>query len=134
MTLVESSSLPLRRGAQILSEVSCADGTVVWLRGELDLSSVHELSGIMASAILGDADVVVDLSDVEFMDASTVGVIIRARDFLQLRSRGLALRSPSRYAQRVLDLCGLAAPDEAPAVHGGRNNVMAGGASLFAPD
>jgi anti-anti-sigma factor len=83
------------------------DRTVVWLRGEHDVSTVAALSGIMARAIaLDEADVVVDLSDVQFMGAATVGVIIRAREFLRLRSRSLLLRSPSECARRILDVCG----------------------------
>jgi anti-anti-sigma factor len=84
-----------------------ATRTVVWLRGEHDVSTVAALSETMARAIAGDdADLVVDLSEVQFMDAATVGVIVRARELLGLRSRSLALRSPSRCARRILDLCG----------------------------
>jgi anti-anti-sigma factor len=84
-----------------------SDRTVVWLRGEHDVSTVAALSETMARAIaLDDADVVVDLSDVQFMAAATVRVIIRAREFLRLRSRFLVLRSPSECARRILDVCG----------------------------
>jgi anti-anti-sigma factor len=56
-----------------------ADRTVVWLRGEHDVSTVSALSQTMARAIaLDDGDLVVDLSGVQFMDAATVGVIVRA--------------------------------------------------------
>jgi anti-sigma B factor antagonist len=86
-----------------------ADRTVVWLRGEHDVSTVAALSQTMARAIaLDDGDLVVDLSGVQFMDAATVGVIIRARDFLALQSRSLVLNAPSACAARVLDLCALA--------------------------
>jgi anti-anti-sigma factor len=84
-----------------------SDRTVVWLRGEHDVSTVAALSEILARAIaLDDADVVVDLSEVQFMGTATVGVIIRAREFLRVRSRFLVLRSPSECARRILDLCG----------------------------
>jgi anti-anti-sigma factor len=84
-----------------------SDRTVVWLRGEHDVSTVAALSETMARAIaLDDGDVVVDLSDVQFMGAATVRVIIRAREFLRLRSRFLVLRSPSECARRTLDVCG----------------------------
>lgn len=84
-----------------------SDRTVVWLRGEHDVSTVAALSEVMARAIaLDDADVVVDLSEVQFMGAATVGVIIRAREFLRLRSRFLVLRSPSECVRRILDVCG----------------------------
>ncbi len=84
--------------------------TVVWLRGEHDASTVAALWETMGQAIaLDDADLVVDLSGVEFMGSATVGVIIRAREALvpRSRSRSLTLRSPSRCARRVLDLYGL---------------------------
>jgi anti-anti-sigma factor len=80
---------------------------VVRLRGEHDLSTVAVVSETMAWAIdQDDADVVVDLSDVQFMGAITVGVLIRARGLLRTRSRSLMVRSPSRCARRVLELCG----------------------------
>jgi anti-anti-sigma factor len=82
---------------------------VVWLRGEHDGFTVHELVVTMARAItLGDAELVVDLSGVEFMGAATVGVLVRSRALLRTRCRSLVLRSPSRSARHLLDLCGLA--------------------------
>jgi len=85
--------------------------TVVWLHGEHDLASVGALSGTLAEAVeLDDANVVVDLSGVEFMDASTLGVLVSARLALRARSRSLSLRAPSTPAERVLVICGLADP------------------------
>jgi anti-anti-sigma factor len=81
---------------------------IVCLRGEHDLSTVAELSATMARAItLSDADLVVDLSRVEFMSASTIGVVVWARELLRARDRSLAVRTPSRCARRVLELCDL---------------------------
>ena len=61
-----------------------ADRIVVSLYGEHDISTLAELSEAMAQGIaLDDAEVVVDLSGVEFMGAGTVTVIVRARDFLR---------------------------------------------------
>jgi anti-anti-sigma factor len=80
---------------------------VVWLGGEHDLSTVGELSAALAQAItLGDADVVVDLTEVLYMGAVTVGVLYRARELLRARSRCLVMRSPPRCVRRVLELCG----------------------------
>jgi hypothetical protein len=42
------------------------------------------------------------------MSAATIGVFVRARTLLRARSRSLVVRSPSRCARRLLDLCGLA--------------------------
>jgi anti-anti-sigma factor len=81
---------------------------VLWLGGEHDLATQHSLSARLAGAIAAvDADVVVDLSKIEFMDAGTVGVLLRARAFLRLRSRSLTLRAPSQRARLVIGLCGL---------------------------
>jgi anti-sigma B factor antagonist len=108
MALAESSSVTSSRGPVAFPVRDC-DRTVVWLRGEHDVSTVAALSQTMARAIaLDDGDLVVDLSGVDFMDAATVGVIVRARDFLELQSRSLTLRAPSTCAGRVLDLCDLA--------------------------
>jgi anti-anti-sigma factor len=80
--------------------------TVVWLRGEHDVSTVAALAETLAGAMaLDDCDLVVDLSEVQFMGAATIGVLVRARELLQSRSRSLVLRSPSRCARRILDLC-----------------------------
>jgi anti-anti-sigma factor len=84
------------------------DRTVVWLDGEHDIATVLLLSDTLAKAIaLDDVDVVVDLSEVEFIDAATIGVLLKGWSFLQGRSRTLTLRSPSRCAARIIDICGL---------------------------
>lgn len=82
--------------------------TVVWLRGEHDLSTCQEMSRTFATATAhDDADVVVDLSGVEFMDARILGEIVRTREAMRATSRTLSLRSPSALADRLIDLCGL---------------------------
>jgi anti-anti-sigma factor len=104
---IEISSVTVSRPHVMAFAGRNPDRTVVWLRGEHDVSTVAALSEVMARAIaLDDADVVVDLSDVQFMGAATVRVIIRAREFLRLRSRFLVLRSPSDCVRRILDVCG----------------------------
>lgn len=83
------------------------DRGVVFLRGEHDISTITMLSETIARAIAAhDADLVLDLSRVQFMDAATVSVIVRTRASLQESSRRLVLRSPSPSARRVLGLCG----------------------------
>ncbi|HVE64491.1 MAG TPA: STAS domain-containing protein [Mycobacteriales bacterium] len=83
--------------------------TVIYLRGEHDLSTVHSLTDELAPVTAtGDADVVLDLSGLRFLDASTVGVIVHAAASLRSQSRTLTLRRPPAFIQRVLDLCGVA--------------------------
>ena len=130
MELAESLSSVTAHHGPVAFPARDADRTIVWLRGEHDICTVAALSQILARAIaLDDGDLVVDLGGVHFMDASTVGVILRARDFLRLQSRSLALRSPSTCAARVLDLCDLGGllepgPDHAPHPGGGALGVL----------
>lgn len=82
--------------------------TVVLLGGDHEYATRAQLSDSMAQAAdLDDTDVVVDLSGVTFMDASTIGTLVEARNRLHTRSRSLSLVAPSPLARRLLDVCGL---------------------------
>src|SRR5688572_26236542 len=88
---------PLTAGALVSTD---GDRTAVWLSGEHDLASTGLLTIALAEAIaIEDRDVVVDMSYLTFMDASTLGLLIRTRDFLAARHRGLTLRSAPRCAR-----------------------------------
>jgi anti-anti-sigma factor len=81
---------------------------IVWLVGEHDLSTDDALCLTLARAIALDrAGLVLDMSQVGFMAASTLGVIVRAREFLRQRSRSLTVRSPSSAVRRVMRACSL---------------------------
>lgn len=81
--------------------------TVVVLRGEHDLGTARTLARALAESIADSpGDVVVDLSEVEFMDAAIVAELARARDQMRARSRALVLRAPSPIALRILEICG----------------------------
>ena len=82
---------------------------VVWLDGEQDIATVAILADTLAKVTSADdADLIVDLSGVTFMSTATIDALIRARNLLLGLSRNLTLRSPSKCARRLLDLCGLA--------------------------
>ena len=82
---------------------------VVHLSGEHDIATDSAVRLTLARAIaLGNATVVVDLSEVAFMGASTVGVMLAARESLRLQSRSLMVQAPSAIAQRVIALFSLA--------------------------
>ncbi|HTN80341.1 MAG TPA: STAS domain-containing protein [Acidimicrobiales bacterium] len=82
--------------------------TIASLSGELDISTLPDLCKKLAALIaFGDADLILDLCDVDFLDASAAGVLVRAEEFLTARSRSLVLRSPPACALSVFDLCGL---------------------------
>ena len=81
---------------------------ILWLAGEHDIATVPVVLDAVADAtMVDDADLVVDLSGVTFMGAATIGALIGSRNRLLPQCRNLTLRSPSRSARRVLDVCGL---------------------------
>jgi anti-sigma B factor antagonist len=83
------------------------DAVVVHLAGELDLYN----AGIVREALLGSAAespgrLVVDLAEVEFIDSTTLGVLVETKRALQ-DGRPLFLAAPGTAARRALELTGL---------------------------
>lgn len=89
------------------------DGVVVWVVGEHDAANAKKLSSLLSSATkVSRGEVVIDLSRVTFLSAATLGIIVGSRNALSTQARGLTLRSPSRCATRLLDLCEIPYADE----------------------
>lgn len=81
---------------------------LVRLRGEHDHFSAWTLwQGIAEAIAASDGDVVADLSAVQFMSASTLGVFLRAQELLQQQSRRFVVRAASKRARRVFEVCEL---------------------------
>ena len=84
------------------------DGSiVVSLAGELDLYNAH----IVREALLACCDeapdrLIVDLSDVKFIDSTALGVLIEARTRMPNR-RGFLLAAPGLETRRALEISGL---------------------------
>jgi anti-sigma B factor antagonist len=80
---------------------------VVRLGGELDLYNAEQVRSALAE-VLAEAPerVVVDLSEVEFIDSTALGVLIEARTKLENR-RGFLLASPALETRRALEISGL---------------------------
>jgi len=90
------------------SSTEAGAAPVLWLRGEHDMATAAQVRGAIEALTQGAAtEVVIDLGDVDFMDASIVRVLVGATHDLEAQGRRLVLRSPSRPARRVLELCGL---------------------------
>jgi anti-sigma B factor antagonist len=92
------------------------DRTVIGLYGEHDLSTEAELSDALASfcGVGGVGDVIVDLSQVTFVDSTTITALLGARNLMLRQNRRLVLRAPSTHARRVLQLCGILVFPEPP--------------------
>lgn len=107
MVRSESDSISVSRRGSILGDGD-AGHTVIWVRGEHDIATKASLIvAITRAARLDDVDVLVDLSEVTFMDVSTIAALVGCRNRLRSRSQGLAVRAPSLSARRVLELCDL---------------------------
>lgn len=83
--------------------------SIVVLRGSVDffttLAVSDLLSGLTDSAT---GDVVIDLGEVDFVDAAAATAFVTAQQLLACQGRQLTFRSPSSLAARVLDVFGLA--------------------------
>lgn len=83
--------------------------TVLHVRGEVDLSTASHLRDHLADAIEGDglAAVVLDLSGLEFMDATGLEVLVQARRRAGERGAQLVLARPPGTFLRLLGVTGL---------------------------
>lgn len=108
------SSMPAGPYAEFGDFVVCvnrpgdADGLVVWLRGEHDAwNSAFLEATLLAAMDVSADDLRLDLSGVEFMSASTIGVVVVVHERLRQCGRSLSVRSPSVRALQLLRICGL---------------------------
>lgn len=89
-------------------EVSSFEGEVVLkLHGELDSWAQPQFAAALAGIEASHACVVLDLADLDFVDAGSMGLIQQARKRARLRGTDLVLRSPSPHLSRILELTGL---------------------------
>jgi anti-anti-sigma factor len=80
---------------------------VVRLAGELDLYNAGAVRDALFEACADGPDrVVVDLSEVEFIDSTALGVLIEARTKLENR-RAFLLAAPGLETRRALQISGL---------------------------
>jgi anti-sigma B factor antagonist len=79
---------------------------VIRLGGELDLYNADEVRSALGDAIASEpARVVVDMSEVEFVDSTALGVLIEARS--NLGRNDLLLAAPQYETRRTLQVSGL---------------------------
>jgi anti-anti-sigma factor len=82
--------------------------TVIRVAGEVDVATSTLLAAAVARAMetgaAGRTELVVDLAQVRFIDASGVNVLLSATSRARSADRTLVLRSPSRAVRRMLDV------------------------------
>lgn len=80
---------------------------VVHLGGELDIATSDDLRSALQAAGRANPSVCVDLSDVAFLDASTLGVLVTADRAFRARGGCLTVRNTAGRQRRVFELCRL---------------------------
>ena len=81
---------------------------VVAVRGEIDLLTAPALEGLVVALMdRGQLDLVLDLADLDFMDAQGLRVLAAARSRLLSTTGSLTIRSPSADVLRLLDLAAM---------------------------
>ena len=91
----------------VLGVEAHGDACVVKLGGELDLYNASDVREALHQATAAAPQrVVVDLSEVEFIDSTALGVLIEARTKLNNR-RAFLLAAPALETRRALEISGL---------------------------
>ena len=86
---------------------------VIAVRGELDLSTAADLEAPLDEAIAsGDASVLIDLTECEFIDSTGIALIVRAWQRLDRNAEGdgegrVVIASQNDQVRRVLEITGL---------------------------
>ena len=97
-------------GALFEIEVSSAEGDVpvVALRGELDFDEAPTFGRVLEELLAeGERKVVVDLSDLTFIDSSGISVLVGAARAAAAVQGTLVVAAPSPHVQRVFDIVNL---------------------------
>ncbi|HEX4719344.1 MAG TPA: STAS domain-containing protein [Thermoleophilaceae bacterium] len=81
------------------------DRAVVSFRGELDMSGVDRARTAIEQAESGTATLLVlDLSELDFIDSTGLEVVLRAARRAHDDGRRLIVQRPSRYVRRLLEM------------------------------
>ena len=100
---------PFEASAAKLDDGVC----VIAVRGELDLSTASDLERPLEDAVsTGDASVLIDLTECEFIDSTGIALIVRAWQRLDRAADGegsgrVVIASDNDQVRRVLEITGL---------------------------
>jgi anti-sigma B factor antagonist len=78
--------------------------TVAHIRGEVDMATCERLRDSIEPYLGPRQTVILDLSDITFMDSSMLHLLVQARGRLTEDGGSLVLRNPSDAARRLLEI------------------------------
>jgi len=92
---------------RVTAEVADAAATVA-VRGEVDVYTAPQLRECLYDVIRkGGTRVVLDLTEMTFIDSTGLGVIVGSLKRLREAGGDLVLKAPSRSTRKVLEITGL---------------------------
>jgi anti-sigma B factor antagonist len=113
---------PPRKFGVRRAELRGAPGVAI--QGEVDVSAVPTLVEALDAAIRDSSGAfVIDVCDVEFLDSSGLGALMRARALLGREERALALVCPPGPVRRLFEVVGVA---DLLFLYGSREEAAAG--------
>jgi anti-sigma B factor antagonist len=91
-----------------LSTRECGGHVVVALRGELDIADAAAVAAALAAVAAREPQIIVDLSDLEFIDSCGVAALACGRKDARHAGGDLLLAAPRQLVLRVLTMTRLA--------------------------
>ncbi|HEY1739738.1 MAG TPA: STAS domain-containing protein [Acidimicrobiia bacterium] len=85
-------------------------GVTLSLRGEIDLANAEEFREEIEGALRDDADLMIDCSELTFIDSMGIGVLWRARARLSATGHRVYLLKVNDKVRPALDAVGLLNP------------------------
>jgi anti-sigma B factor antagonist len=80
--------------------------SVVAVRGEVDLHTAPKFQQAVERAAESEGAVVVDMSEVAFMDSTALSALVRCKDALKERGVPMRLAAPSKAVDRIFSVTG----------------------------
>jgi anti-sigma B factor antagonist len=113
-----------------LAARTVSEHTVLEVGGEIDVYTAEKLRGRLRDIVnSGEQHVVVDLSKVDFLDSTGLGVLVGAHRRLRARDGSLELVCPHERLLKVFRITGL---DSVFAIHASVEDATRGGAAARA--
>lgn len=95
-------------GRPLLINTSDLEGsTLIQIEGEIDLSTVPQFERELTANVEAGRNVLVDLTAVDFMDSTGIGVLVRASNRAREEGAEVSLACGPGSVRRVLEVSGL---------------------------